>query len=174
MIYEKTMAGLDEISGKRRVLSARHRQVLIMVDGKRSCRELEIYLSHLDVPHIIADLARLGYIDNLSSEIEPSIAIPAISSVPLTQPLHEPIPEPRISQAQLAAIKEILIASTNECLGIIGRSMSEKIEAVKNQEELKPWLSQWHMAIRESRLGKPLASVLMEQVQLALAGTGSE
>ena len=164
MIYEKSTAGQLEITGDRRALSMKHRQVLIMVDGKRTDDDIKNNLPNLNVAETIADLERLGYIYNTASPVKPSPAVsiapsPAITAAPQETPL---------SVEQLAAIKEILITSTNECLGIMGRGMAQKIEAVQNRGELKVWVSQWHMAIRESRLGKPLASVLLDQVEQIL------
>ena len=164
MIYEKSTAGQLEITGDRRALSMKHRQVLIMVDGKRTDDDIKNNLPNLNVAETIADLERLGYIYNTASPVKPSPAVsiapsPAITAAPQETPL---------SAEQLAAIKEILITSTNECLGIMGRGMAQKIEAVQSRGELKVWVSQWHMAIRESRLGKPLASVLLDQVEQIL------
>ena len=164
MIYEKSTAGQLEITGDRRALSMKHRQVLIMVDGKRTDDDIKNNLPNLNVAETIADLERLGYIYNTASPAKPSPAVsiappPAITATPQETPL---------SAEQLAAVKEILITSTNECLGIMGRGMAQKIEAVQSRGELKVWVSQWHMAIRESRLGKPLASVLLDQVEQIL------
>lgn len=161
MIYEKSTAGQLEITGDRRALSMKHRQVLIMVDGKRTDDDIKNNLPNMNVAETIADLERLGYIYNTAS---PAKSPSAISIVP-PPALTPAAPETPISAEQLAAVKEIMVTSTNECLGIMGRGMAQKIEAVQNRGELKVWVSQWHMAIRESRLGKPLASVLMEQVQ---------
>lgn len=163
MIYEKSTAGQLEITGDRRALSMKHRQVLIMVDGKRTDDEIKNHLPNLNVAETIADLERLGYIYNTASPAKPSPTV-SIARSPETKTTSS-LQETPLSAEQLAAAKEILVTSTNECLGIMGRGMAEKIEAVQNRGELKVWVSQWHMAIRESRLGKPLATVLMEQVQ---------
>ena len=168
MIYEKSVAGQQEITGDGRVLGLKHRQVLIMVDGKRSRADLEAHLNNLNVAEILADLERLGYIYNPASARGIPPARPATEPAPSAAPVIQ-AQEPAISDEQLAEVKHILISSTNECLGIIGRGMTQKIEAVKSREELKAWISQWHMAIRESRLGKPLAGTLLEQVQQTLA-----
>ena len=170
MIYEKSIAGQQEITGERRVLSLKHRQVLIMIDGKRTRDDLQNHLTNLDVAEIVADLERLGYIHNPAS---PSAKSPTAVNLAPHPADDAPPPEPPVSAEQLAAAKEILISSTNECLGIIGRGMMQKIEAAQSREELKVWISQWHMAIRESRLGKPLAAVLLEQVQQALTNPDS-
>lgn len=161
MIYEKSTAGQLEITGDKRALSMKHRQVLIMVDGKRTDDEIKNHLPNLNVAETIADLERLGYIYNTASPAKLSPTV-SIARSPATTPSLQETP---ISAEQLAAVKEIMVTSTNECLGIMGRGMAQKIEAVQSRGELKVWVSQWHMAICESRLGKPLASILMEQVQ---------
>lgn len=161
MIYEKSTAGQLEITGDRRALSVKHRQVLIMVDGKRTDGDIKNHLPNIHVAETIVDLERLGYIYNTAS----SAKLPATVNIAPPPAITAAPPETPISTEQLAAVKEILVTSTHECLGLMGHGMAQKIEAVQSREELKVWVSQWHMAIRESRLGKPLASVLLEQVQ---------
>lgn len=159
MVYEKSTTGYREIAGNQRSLSLRQRQILIMVDGKRGENELAALLNSADVLQIIAELASMGYIQQTGSTVS---AAPIMSTQTLAQ-------NPDISTEQLAAVKEIMVVSSNECLGIMGRGLAQKIAAVETRDELKSWVSQWHMAIRESRLGKPLAGVLMEQVQQTMA-----
>jgi hypothetical protein len=162
MVYEKSTTGYREIAGNQRSLSLRQRQILIMVDGKRSENELAALLNSADVLQIIAELASMGHIQPAGSSASAAPSLPVMNAHTSTQ-------NPDMSTEQLAAVKEIMVISSNECLGIMGRGLAQKIAAVETRDELKSWVSQWHMAIRESRLGKPLAGVLMEQVQQTMA-----
>ena len=162
MVYEKSTTGYREIAGNQRSLSLRQRQILIMIDGKRSENELAALLNSPDASQIIAELAGMGYIQQAGSTAPVTPPLPIINNQTSAQ-------YPDISTEQLAAVKEIMVVSSNECLGIMGRGLAQKIAAVETRDELKSWVSQWHMAIRESRLGKPLAGVLMEQVQQTMA-----
>lgn len=83
--------------------------------------------------------------------------------------MAQPTQESAIDPGQATMLKDILLSSAKEYLGIMGQSITQKIEAAQSLEQLKTCVSQWHMAIRESKLGKPVAGVLMEQVQHMLA-----
>lgn len=178
MVYQKSYSGMLEISGSQRVLNLRQRQVLIMIDGKRTQDDLEKHLNHLDVAEIVADLEKLGYIHDPASPA----AKPAASAIPPAAPVAEPVmveadaiaaaepaPEPSGDAGQFIVLKDVLVSSAKEYLGIMGQGITQKIEAAKDMDQLKSYVSQWHMAIRESKLGKPIAGVLMEQVQQILA-----
>jgi hypothetical protein len=165
-------------------LNLRQRQVLIMIDGKRSQDDLEKHLNHLDVAEIVADLKKLGYIHDPTTPVAkadvtatPTLA-PLDQVAPLAQPVFteaavlamaQPAQESTIDPEQATVLKDILLSSAKEYLGIMGQSITQKIEAAQSLEQLKACVSQWHMAIRESKLGKPVAGVLMEQVQQMLA-----
>lgn len=177
MVYQKSYSGMLEISGSQRVLNLRQRQVLIMIDGKRTQDDLEKHLNHLDVAEIVADLEKLGYIhDPASPAAKPAAS--AILPAAVTEPViveaaatatAQPEPESSGDTGQFVVLKDVLVSSAKEYLGIMGQGITQKIEAAKDMDQLKSYVSQWHMAIRESKLGKPIAGVLMEQVQQILA-----
>ena len=156
-----------EISGDQRALNLRQRQVLIMIDGKRTQDDLEKHLNHLDVAKIVADLEQLGYIhdpESASTKHSPSalvnVAKTDASPVISTQPT-----EASTDTQKVSGLKEILLDSSKEYLGIMGQNITQRIEAAQSLEQLKGCISLWHMAIRESKTGKPVAGILMEQVQ---------
>lgn len=164
MVYQKSYSGMQEISGNQRALNLRQRQVLIMIDGKRTQDDLEKHLNHLDVAEIVADLKKLGYIHDPTAPAVKPETINTVAPVAI-----QPVQDAATDTEQTAVMKEILLSSAREYLGIMGQSMTQKIEAAQNLEQVKACISQWHMAIRESKLGKPAAGVLMEQVQQILA-----
>ena len=151
-----------------------------MIDGKRSRYDLEKTLNQ-DVGQIVVDLERMGYIYNPQN---PNSVPPAASKPPqptvvrtIEPPAQKPIeadqtaakPEDgHLDSGKLSSIKIILAISTKEHLGIMGRSMLQRIEAVENYDQLKSCISHWHMAIRESKTGKVSAPVLMEEVNQLL------
>lgn len=184
MVYEKSNSGLQELQGNQRTLNARQRQVLIMIDGKRTHDDLAKYLNNLDVAQIIADLENQGYIYNPASAGSgkshpadtPDIAMPAFTptaNAPVQEniaaiPAETTTEDAPVSAEKISVVKVILATTTKEHLGIMGRNLIEKIEAVQDQEQLNTCMSQWHMAIRESKSGKAIAAVLMELVLQAL------
>ncbi len=69
-----------------------------------------------------------------------------------------------INPAKIEAIKTILLAATDDYLGLMGRSIKVRIEACNNEVDLRNCISSWHMAMRESKLGRESTSFLMEQI----------
>jgi hypothetical protein len=174
MVYEKSFSGQQELNNSQRALNARQRQVLIMIDGKRTQDDLARYLQNLDVAEIIADLERQGYIHPPGKR----------SAAPAT-PVREIAPTPKavtpiatviadddrpLDSGTLAAVKVILSISAKEHLGLMGRAMVEKIEKIQDRTALLAVISQWHMAIRESKSGRTTASVLIEEVNQLING----
>lgn len=195
MVYEKSYSGHQELINNQRALNARQRQVLIMIDGKRTQDDLARYLQNLDVPEIIADLERQGYIhtpgkpggsvkaphhaSGLGQAKLPQAAPTGVAQPQPNASSPAPIPasndagsasgqERPLDSGTLAAVKVILSISAKEHLGLMGRPMIEKIEKIQDRAQLLTAISQWHMAIRESKSGRTTASVLIEEVNQLL------
>lgn len=159
MVYEKTASGINEIAGTVRQLTPKQRQVLILIDGKRSLEDIVNSLPRLPVSDIIQELESLEFIQNpKASKAFNSKIIVSQNETPLI-----------ISEEQMAETKNLLIASTTEHLGLMGRTMNEQISSVTSYEQLKTCISRWHMAIRETKGGRMIADELMSKVQMTLA-----
>jgi hypothetical protein len=157
MVYEKTTSGIDEITGDRRRLNPKQRQVLILIDGKRTLNEITQSLPRLTIAEIVEELTAQGFIqDPIRPKTIPQLTDAAPSA-------------PEVSAEQLAKTKSILISSTTEYLGLMGRTMAEQISRASSYEQLKACISRWHMAIRESKGGRMLADELMSKVQTTLS-----
>ena len=183
MVYEKSFSGQQELNNSQRALNARQRQVLIMIDGKRTQDDLARYLQNLDVAEIIADLERQGYIhtpgqrnpaakNTATSSATPAPQAPAPNLTTPTAPLASAVSDDGrpLDSGTLAAVKVILSISAKEHLGLMGRAMVEKIEKIQDRTALLAVISQWHMAIRESKSGRATASVLIEEVHQLING----
>ncbi|HSH73107.1 MAG TPA: hypothetical protein VK974_08640 [Methylophilaceae bacterium] len=160
-IYQKTAAGIAEIAAAERKLNFRQRQALILVDGKRNIDEIAVFLNQHNMPEMLIALEQLGYIYNPASPARQIIAYPS-------QAAESANGVSVMSEAQVQSIKDILIHSIDQHLGIMGRSLKQKIEAAATDEQIIACSSQWHMAMRESKLGREVAGALMEQVQQTL------
>ena len=155
MIYKKTNYGQEEISHPRRSIGLKERQLLIMVDGKRTAEDLSKYISLSNVEETLAQLAKLGF-------FMPAYLQEPIQTNGYTTTASLSL---NLSPDQINAVKELLIKSTDAHLGILGRSLRRKIEDTSNDEEMKVSISQWHMAIRESKTGRDISHVLMDEVK---------
>lgn len=159
MVYEKTASGINEIAGSNRQLAPKQRQVLIMIDGKRSLQDIANSLPRVPVIEIIQELETQGFIldPKASKSFKPSTLTPQ-NEAPLI-----------ISEEKMAETKTLLIASTTEHLGLMGRTMNEQIQSASSYEQLRTCISRWHMAIRESKGGRMIADELMLKVQMTLS-----
>ena len=136
-----------------------------MVDGKRDVDSLIQLLRQPALQQTLDELQDLGYIAD--------VARPAFTARPplaATEAISQPKQNP-LSDIQISEIKAILIASTEQYLGIMGRGLKVKIEAAADDNQITTCASEWHMAMRESKSGRDMAGKLMDQVQQILAAS---
>ncbi len=173
-IFEKTPAGLAEINAENRALNVRQRQILILIDGKRSSDELQAGLKNSNVLEVLLELEKLGFV--LDTDKKPAIIetvdIATASEVITTPTAYTLDTEIHLNEDQVNTVKQILLSSTDEYLGIMGRSMKSTIITATGYMQIKACVSQWHMAMRESKLGRVVAGNLMEQVQATMKTHG--
>ena len=155
MIYKKTSYGQEEVLTPRRSIGLKERQLLIMVDGKRSAEDLGKYISLENIKDALEFLAKLGFI------------MPAHRQEPIKTNGYKTTNSQtlNLSADQINAIKKHLLKSTDEHLGILGRSLKRKIEIASSDEDMKFIISQWHMAMRDSKTGRDIAHVLMDELK---------
>lgn len=164
MIYQKSALGMQEIFSSERSLSTRERQVLVLIDGKRSTEELEGFFDKKQLRETLAKLEQLGFTQPLD----------ALTSVPhLPNYATNYIADSRItlSPEQMDSIKQILINGADDYLGIMGRGLKEKIQTTTDFKKLRNFISLWHMAMRESKLGRESAGILMHQINQTIEST---
>ena len=155
MIYKKTSYGQEEVATPRRSIGLKERQLLIMVDGKRTAEDLGKFINVPYIKDVLEQLAKLGLI------------IPAHQQEPTKTNAYTTTSSQalNLTAEQINAIKARLLKSTDEHLGILGRSLRRKIEIASNDEDMKVTISQWHMAMRESKTGREIAHVLMDEIK---------
>jgi hypothetical protein len=171
MVYEKSALGFNEFITDKRTLGVRERQVLLLVNGVRKLDDLEKFFKKDLLMDTIKKLESEGYIylpveyQQNQQQPQPTPTFPVTLSF-----LDAPDTVEPICPIKLAAVKAILIEAADDYLGIMGRGIKAKIEACENEDSLKQCISSWHMAMRESKLGRESASFLMEQVHQTLEG----
>ena len=165
MLYEKSALGFKEFTTDKRTLGVRDRQVLLLVNGIRNLDDLEKFFKRDHLIETIKKLESEGYIQRQDTEAKPqaesapTVSLPFFESDNATQP---------ICPSKLAAVKTILLEAADDYLGIMGRGIKSKIKACDTESSLKQCISSWHMAMRESKLGRESASFLMEQIHQTL------
>lgn len=181
MLYEKSTLGFMEFTTDKRTLGVRERQVLLLVNGVRTLDDLEKFFKKELLLETIKKLEAEGYIQR-SDKQDQEMVHQAHEQLPAQQSAHHSAfsvtlsfldvadnAEP-ICPAKLASVKSILIGAADDYLGIMGRGIKAKIESCDNEENLRQCISSWHMAMRESKLGRESASFLMEQIHQTLEG----
>lgn len=62
--------------------------------------------------------------------------------------------QPAFDEDAIRAIKRIIIETSGEHLGIFSRELLDKTERAQDAAQLRVCISQWHMALQESRSGR--------------------
>ncbi|HYD33422.1 MAG TPA: hypothetical protein VEA39_02535 [Methylophilaceae bacterium] len=164
MIYQKSALGMHEIFSSDRSLTTRERQVLVLIDGKRSTDELEVFFDKKHLREILVKLEQLGFTHPLDGQTP-------VEHTPTHATNY--IAESRIalSPVQMDSIKQILINGAEDYLGIMGRSLKEKVQTTTDFKKLRNFISLWHMSMRESKLGRESAGYLMQQINQIIEST---
>jgi hypothetical protein len=147
VVYAKSSKGVAEVAERTGGLSLSARRVLIMIDGKRSVRELAPLLKPGEIDGVIALLEAQGYIQRRSepddtflaarTNVAPDAAIRSPGPPTLDVPTggHE-IPEERnlvtIDEAKRRAVREL-----HDRLGPDADLMATRIERCRTAEELR-------------------------------------
>ena len=156
-VYLKSQKAIKEFEAGNRTLSLRHRQLLIMIDGVRTTSALIKLFNMIDASQMLHDLERLGYLIDKNASARPG------SFFESEQSENKDVLE-NLSQTHLKFVKSFLINELQNHVGILGRDLVNKIDFVQSSQELKPYISRWHMAIRESRVGRVASDKLMERL----------
>lgn len=163
MVYEKSARGFSEFITEKRSLHVRERQVLLLVNGVRNLEDLEKFFKKELLSETIKKLELGGYIQQPRGTLTEKKLSSTTQSFFNVDHTSTPI-----SPANMSAIKAILVESADDYLGIMGRSLKSRIEACNDENDIRNCISSWHMAMRESKLGRESASFLMEQIHQTL------
>jgi hypothetical protein len=177
MIYEKSARGYIEFSSNKRSLGVRERQVLLLVNGIRTLDDLEKFFKKdhlLDTLHKLEAGGYIQYTQELEKTTQSSTAVASLhiddvfKHAPTTASVFETGLSNPIAAETLEAVKIILIEACEDYLGLMGRAIKARISACDNEMELRNCISSWHMAMRESKLGRESTSFLMQQIHHVL------
>lgn len=159
-VYVKSDRAVKEFEQGNRSLSLKHRQLLIMVNGRRTNSQIAQAINSEQAIPMLADLEKLGYLinANLAKQVTKYKETLATQSKSV-----------ELSSDHLVFIKTFLAEEAQLQLGIMSRDIEQRVALVKNADELKSCVSRWHMAIRESRNGRTVADKLMERLAHLMA-----
>lgn len=128
-IYCKSEKGLDEMASRKYGLSLKLRSVLIMIDGKRSFRDLAKMAANFgSAEEILSHLVEGGYVEAISGKVGAggsSAANAAASSADFNE--FTSLPE---------AARQA-VAFLNEHMGTLATTMCARLQAASTLEEFK-------------------------------------
>lgn len=153
VIFTKTERGHAEITSRAGGLSPRVRRVLIFVDGKRTVAELRDMLQSDDLQHTLGMLEEEGYIEMAGVAGPGGRAHEAPAPMPsmTTFRLHPPGDDP----VRLQKARNFMLNTLNAFVGALGTSsLQDRIEAARNQADLRGLFDEWYYAIVSSRDGR--------------------
>lgn len=179
-VFGKTEAGRAEVAQRSAGLSARHRSVLILLDGQRALGEIDTWLGEDDMMEAVEALLRKGLAGISSAppavvrQVAPEPAAapaPAPAAAPAAPPapIAPPAPSPKPPSPALAAARELMAAAARKHLGLLAADLVRRIEHAKDEGQLAGIVGLWHVSLRESKTGKPCAEGLLEQARALLA-----
>lgn len=167
MVYQKSSLGFNEFISQNRTLSVRERQVLLLINGVRNISELERFFKKEHLTTTLDKLVSSGYIHSSNKSHTPSKTTynTSLTALAFSSTLATQYP---INSAKIAAVKSILIESADDYLGIMGNHIKICVKSCHTEFDLRSCISVWHMAMRESKLGRESTSFLLEQIHQTL------
>ncbi len=157
-VYAKLDKAVEEFQHGNRTLSLKHRQLLILVNGRRTSNQIATMFHSETAVQMLADLEKLGYVEPIQAQQNK-----------IETPKKEPVQNASLSREHLVFIKTFLIEEAQLQLGLMSREIEKKIALVQNDEDLNHCIARWHMAVRDSRNGRTVADKLMERLAHLLA-----
>ena len=168
MVYEKSTLGYNEFINEKRTLNVRERQVLLLANGVRNIDDLEKFFKKDHLIETIQKLESHGFIQPFNIMLS-SQHLKTNRSTFTTLPFfNAETATPPIPPTKFSAVKTILTTATDDYLGLMGRSIKERITKCDSEADLKNCISSWHMAMRDSKLGRESTDFLMEQIHQTL------
>ncbi len=180
-IYQKTDKGQDEIRTRANHLDQRHRAVLLMVNGEKTCDEILLQLQPLGMTQAVFDeLEQGGYIRAhvAGTPAAPAKSVPASppppSSAPPTAVAAAPAPSATASSATgehgvdgYQRLYRFYTETISRYLGLRGYLLEMKVEKAGNVEELVALRETLKTALTKTR-GEPETSNVIAQLDLLI------
>lgn len=162
IVYRKTAKGVAEIETRAHRLSPRVRQMLILVDGRRSDADLRQLISP-GADEALHALAADGFVELVGATAAPAAAVrtappagpaAAPSAATAAPPASAPVPvaEPAPAAPGLGAQdRRDAVRMLTDLVGPVGEPLALKIEQARSDDELRKLLDMAYQSIRNTR-----------------------
>ncbi|AST32013.2 hypothetical protein ACYT84_10385 [Ralstonia solanacearum] len=171
-IYQKTDKGLDEIRTRAHRLDQKHRALLLMVNGEKTCDQILTQLEPLGMDQSeFDDLERGGYIRPHVADAPP----PAEGSAPQSAPSGTPSPANNVAQTPVDGhevegyqrLYRFYTETISRYLGLRGYLLEMKVEKAASLAELIALRETLKAALSKTR-GEPETSHVIAQLDLLI------
>lgn len=168
--FFKTAVGLQEIQNRALGLPALIRRILVLVDGKRSGKELAAFVGgEENIAEVLGHLVAHGCID------AQEVAKPAPAAAPISAQSHEAaqlagLPHPALrSPKEIEMARNFMINTTNTICGQNQRlSLLKSLLACQNAEELRQVYPVWLSTMSAVPAGAKRLPELLERLFVVL------
>lgn len=167
-IYQKTEKGQDEIRTRANHLDQRHRAVLLMINGEKTCDDILVQLQPLGMTQAVFDeLEDGGYIrphaaGTTAAKTEPASAPTAAEAAPAQATTSK---EPAAEGYQ--RLYRFYTETISRYLGLRGYLLEMKVEKAGNVAELVALRDTLKAALSKTR-GEPDTSNVIAQLDLLI------
>lgn len=141
--FRKTAKGVQEIGTRSHGLPPRLRQLLVMVDGRRSDADLAALLP--DSQAMLSTLAQADFIELVPGAPAAGAGAPRATPVPASAPL------PARPQLPFAQRRTQAVRALTDAAGPLAETVAMKMERCQNAEELAPWLERAAQLVAQVR-----------------------
>lgn len=170
LVYVKTQKGVEEISKRSHGVPPRARQVLILLDGKRSIDDVTEMLPADGTLALLDDLFAGGFIE-LQHETplaKARVVEPAVPKAVAPKPVAT-AELPKDDAARLEMAKNFMRNTVQTFLGGMGSGFISHIEKCHSFEELRKNFGPWKEAIELSGDGRKQLLDLEQRLMRLLA-----
>jgi hypothetical protein len=156
-VFRKTELGAGELSSRWSVLSHKHRRCLILIDGRKTARELAACFRPGEFVPVVRDLVERGY-------IEPPPGGPAALESPPGGDF------PFIDEARFREIQQRAVREVTDRLGPAGDALTVTIARCETPEQLRVALRTVERVL-EGFLGGEYAKAFVKRTGKDLMGS---
>lgn len=158
-IYQKTEKGQDEIRTRANHLDQRHRAVLLMINGEKTCDDILVQLQPLGMTQAVFDeLENAGYI---RTHVPGAATVKAASATASAANSKEPAAE------GYQRLYRFYTETISRYLGLRGYLLEMKVEKAGNITELVALRDTLKAALSKTR-GEPETSNVIAQLDLLI------
>jgi hypothetical protein len=152
----KTAAGRLEVDERKHKLGARHRMVLISINGERSVAGIRQQFAAIhEIDSVLEELAADGMIEVADGEVPASPSDVVTAPPPELRPAPAPVAETASRPARgddegLRAAREFMSKMLAAKVGLRAFLFTQKIEKCPSRQVLREYLPEFRRALRKS------------------------